>query len=107
HPQWRLAKQLVQSGEIGALRTIQSFFSYHNTNPTNIGNIGEVGGGGLMDIGCYCISLSRFIFGAEPRRVLGMVEYDPAFKTDRLASGILEFATRGGSRSRPRTLHLP
>ena len=99
HPQWRLAQQLVQNGEIGALRTIQSFFSYHNTNPTNIRNIAEVGGGGLMDIGCYCISLSRFIFGAEPRRVLGMVEYDPAFKTDRLASGMLEFATGDGSRS--------
>ena len=97
HPQWRMAQQLVQNGEIGALRTIQSFFSYHNTNPTNIRNIAEVGGGGLMDIGCYCISLSRFIFGAEPRRVLGMVEYDPAFKTDRLASGMLEFATGDGS----------
>ena len=81
------------------LRTIQSFFSYHNTNPTNIRNIAEVGGGGLMDIGCYCISLSRFLFGAEPRRVLGMVEYDPAFKTDRLASGMLEFATGDGWRS--------
>jgi predicted dehydrogenase len=49
-----------------------------------------------MDIGCYCISLSRFIFAAEPRRVLGIVEYDPQFKTDRLASGILDFG-RGTS----------
>jgi predicted dehydrogenase len=46
-----------------------------------------------MDIGCYCISLSRFIFAAEPQRVMGIVEYDPAFKTDRLASGLMDFGT--------------
>ncbi len=51
----------------------------------------DVGGGGLMDIGCYCISVARFIFGAEPQRVWGMMEYDPQFKTDRLASGVLDF----------------
>ena len=44
-----------------------------------------------MDIGCYNISLSRFIFGAEPRRIMGIVEYDPEFNTDRLASGVLDF----------------
>jgi predicted dehydrogenase len=91
HPQWQLAWRLVAEGQIGELRTIQSFFSYYNVSPANIRNIAEVGGGGLMDIGCYCISLSRFIFRAEPKRVLGIVEYDGAFKTDRLASAILEF----------------
>ena len=48
----------------------------------------DIGGGGLMDIGCYNISLSRFIFGAEPQRVLGIVEYDPQFATDRLRSNL-------------------
>jgi predicted dehydrogenase len=96
HPQWRKAKQLVDQGKIGELRTIQSFFSYYNTNSGNIRNIAEAGGGGIMDIGCYNISLSRFIFDAEPGRVLGIVEYDPVFKTDRIASGILDFG-RGTS----------
>ncbi|HZZ28122.1 MAG TPA: Gfo/Idh/MocA family oxidoreductase [Pirellulales bacterium] len=91
HPQWQLARRLVSEGQIGQLRTIQAFFSYHNVNADNIRNIAAVGGGGLMDIGCYCISLSRFIFAAEPQRVLGIVEYDAKFKTDRLASAILEF----------------
>jgi len=96
HPQWQRARQLVAEGKIGDLRTIQSFFSYYNTDPDNIRNKAEIGGGGLMDIGCYCISLSRFIFGAEPQRVCGIMEYDPQFKTDRLASGILDFV-RGTS----------
>jgi predicted dehydrogenase len=91
HPQWQRARALVQEGAIGELRTTQTFFSYHNVDPDNIRNMAEIGGGGLMDIGCYCISLSRFIFDAEPQRVMGIVEYDPAFKTDRLASGLMDF----------------
>ncbi len=91
HPQWQRAKELVTAGAIGDLRTIQSFFSYSNVDPANIRNRMEHGGGGLMDIGCYNISLSRFIFGEEPARVCGMVEYDPRFNTDRLVSGMLDF----------------
>ena len=93
HPQWQRARELVQSGAIGELRTIQALFSYHNVDPYNIRNMAETGGGGLMDIGCYCISQSRFIFDAEPRRVMGIVDYDPVFGTDRLASGLMDFGT--------------
>ena len=91
HPQWQRARQLVAEGRIGTLRTIQSFFSYYLADPNNIRNLAAAGGGGMLDIGCYTVSLSRFIFGAEPRRVFGLVEYDPQFKTDRLASAILDF----------------
>ena len=91
HPQWQRARQIVDSGGLGRLCTIQSFFSYHNVDPANIRNQADLGGGALADIGCYTISLARFLFGAEPRRVLGTVEYDPTFGTDRLASGILDF----------------
>lgn len=91
HPQWIAAKQLATDGSIGQLRTIQTAFSYYNDDPENIRNMAGIGGGGLMDIGCYCISLSRFIFDAEPRRVIGIVENDPSFEVDRLALGLLDF----------------
>lgn len=93
HPQWRRAKQIIEQGGIGQLRTIQSFFSYFNTDAKNIRNRADIGGGGLMDIGCYNVSLSRFMFAAEPKRVIGCLEYDPDFRTDRLASGILDFGS--------------
>jgi len=93
HPQWQWAKQQVAQGKIGEVRTIQSFFSYYNADPDNIRNKADIGGGGLMDIGCYCISLSRFIFGAVPWRVCGIMEEDPNMKVDRLTSGILEFSS--------------
>ncbi len=91
HPQWQKAKELVDTGQIGELKTIQSFFSYMNTDPNNIRNMADIGGGGLMDIGCYNISLSRFIFNDEPTNVMGVLDQDPNFKTDRLATGILTF----------------
>ncbi len=97
HPQWQKARQLVREGAIGPLRTIQTFFSYYLAEPDNIRNIAEMGGGGLMDIGCYPISVSRFIFAREPERVSGFVEYDPNFHTDRLTSALMDFGAVDGA----------
>lgn len=91
HPQWLLVRELVASGRIGQLRSSVGVFSYFNTDPANIRNSTETGGGALMDIGCYPITTSRFIFGEEPRRVLGLIEKDPQMKIDRLTSAILDF----------------
>jgi predicted dehydrogenase len=91
HPQWQKARELVRDGSIGTLKTINSLFSYHNMDANNIRNRADLGGGGLMDIGCYPISLSRFIFGAEPLRVAAIAEFDSNFKTDILSSAIMDF----------------
>lgn len=94
HPQWEEAKRLVDAGEIGPVASIQSYFSYFNADPGNIRNRAEMGGGGMMDIGCYNISLSRFLFGGEPDRVCGFMDRDPDFGTDRLFSGMMDFSGR-------------
>ena len=91
HPQWLRTREIIAAGEIGTLRSIAGFFSYFNRNPANIRNVYEWGGGGLMDIGCYPITTSRFVFGEEPRRVMGLIERDPELKIDRLSSAILDF----------------
>ncbi len=91
HPQWQRAKLLVDRGKIGELRAIQSFFAYYNVVPDNIRNRPELGGGALMDIGCYAVSLARWLFEAEPLRVCGFTELDPVFQTDRQVSGIMIF----------------
>jgi predicted dehydrogenase len=96
HPQWIRAREIVTTGGIGDLRTVSTLFSYFNADPGNIRNQAGIGGGALMDIGCYPISLSRFLFDAEPHRVLALVETDPALGTDRLESAILDFG-RGTS----------
>jgi predicted dehydrogenase len=97
HPQWVKAKSLVQNGAIGELKTIQTIFTYNNLDPDNVRNKADIGGGGLMDIGCYAISLSRFIFENEPQRVHGIIDYCPTFKTDRLVSATLDFGERSAT----------
>ncbi len=91
HPQWVRSRELVETGAIGKLLAIVSTFSYFNADPANIRNILNLGGGGLMDIGCYPIQISRFLFGREPERVTGMIERDPESGVDRLTSGMLDF----------------
>jgi predicted dehydrogenase len=91
HPQWLRAVEIARSGRIGELRVVSGHFSYFNRDPKNVRNIAEIGGGGIMDIGCYPITLSRMIFAAEPLGVHAFLDRDPDFKTDRLASVILEY----------------
>lgn len=91
HPQIIHTKKMITEGKIGPVRNMHAVFNYFNVNPDNIRNKADIGGGGLLDIGCYCISITRFFFGSEPLRVSGFVEYDPVMKIDRLASGLLEF----------------
>ncbi|HUL09503.1 MAG TPA: Gfo/Idh/MocA family oxidoreductase [Candidatus Acidoferrum sp.] len=91
HPQWLRTRELVRQGKIGELRTVQGLFTYFLTDPKNVRNMADIGGGGLYDIGCYPIVTSRFLFEAEPTRVVGLVEYDPVMKIDRLASAILDY----------------
>lgn len=91
HPQWLETRRLINSGKIGSLRAINGFFSFYNPDPANIRNQLELGGGALMDIGCYPINISRFMYAAEPRRVLGHIERDEATGTDTLSSALLDF----------------
>lgn len=97
HPQWQRAYEFVRDGRIGELRAIQTFFSFFNDDPDNIRHKPEWGGGALMDIGCYPISLSRWLFGEEPSEVVGWLQVDPAFGVDRTVSGILKFPGGGHS----------
>jgi predicted dehydrogenase len=90
-PQWIDARDRVRRGEIGELRMIQAFFSYDNRDPENIRNRADIGGGGMWDIGCYPVMVSRYLFEDEPRRTAAVLEFDPVMKTDRLNSVILEF----------------
>lgn len=91
HPSWVAVRELVASGRIGRLRTVQSWFSFFNDDPRNIRNVLEYGGGALMDIGCYSVNLSRMLFDGEPARVAASVRRDPVTGVDVLTTGILEF----------------
>lgn len=95
HPQWHRAREIVRSGELGDIRLVRAAFLYYLDDPNNVRNLADIGGGGLLDIGCYCVMSGRYLFETEPKRVVALVDRDPSFGTDRLASVIADF---GGGR---------
>jgi predicted dehydrogenase len=91
HPQWHRAREIVRSGELGRVHLVRAAFLYYLDDPKNVRNLADIGGGGLLDIGCYCVISGRYLFEAEPRRVVALVDRDKTFRTDRLASVIADF----------------
>ena len=91
HPQWLRAREIVRQGKLGTLRAIQCLFSYYNVDPANVRNMADIGGGALYDIGCYPVVVARYIFAGEPLRAMALIDRDPAFATDRLVSGLVDF----------------
>ncbi len=91
HPQWDQVRTQLRSGELGAVRNIQTWFSYFNTNPDNIRNHLDQGGGALYDIGCYAVATARYLFENEPQRVIALIDRDARFGTDRTISALLDF----------------
>jgi xylose dehydrogenase (NAD/NADP) len=69
HPQLQHARDLIDSGTIGRLRLVRAAFSFVAGDPTDIRLQGDLEGGGLMDVGCYCVSGCRALVGALPSRV--------------------------------------
>jgi predicted dehydrogenase len=90
-PQWLRVHELLHEGRIGELRAVNAHFSYFNADPANIRNFAEMGGGGVYDVGCYCIQAARYGFGQEPRRAVALVDRDPQMGIDRVASALLDF----------------
>ena len=91
HPRWHAIKELIDKGGIGELRLIEGHFTYNNTDPKNIRNAYLDGGGGMWDIGCYPVQISRYLFGEEPSLVSSFIERHPTLGIDVLASAIMVF----------------
>ena len=92
HPQWSRLRGLIDGGRIGALRNVQLSYSHFNDDPQNIRNQEATGGGSLLDVGSYCCAIARLIFDSEPVGAIALLDRDPRFGTDRLATALLEFA---------------
>jgi D-xylose 1-dehydrogenase (NADP+, D-xylono-1,5-lactone-forming) len=94
HPQTRKLKELLGGGAIGSLRLVRAAFSFTMPDPENVRLRPDVEGGGLMDVGCYCVSGCRLLAG-EPERVygeqlIGATGVDVVFSaTMRFAQGVV------------------
>lgn len=92
HPQHAIVKQMLDDGKIGRLTAISAGFTYSlpPTDTTNVRLKPEMGGGGLLDVGCYCVNLCRMMAG-EPTSVTGQVFIGPETGTDEAFVGTLAF----------------
>lgn len=90
HPQTQKVLELLRTGAIGDLRLIHSAFTFRVNDPANIRLQPELGGGSLMDVGCYCVNISRTIAGQEPIEVQAYANWASTGVDDQMA-GTLRF----------------
>ena len=93
HPQWDLVHGLIAEGQIGQMRMLHASFSYNmGVKLENIRQSRPAAGGGLMDVGCYCLSAIRQIVGEEPIAAHAVGQIGPESEVDEWAAGTLQFA---------------
>ncbi|HJO03176.1 MAG TPA: Gfo/Idh/MocA family oxidoreductase [Acidobacteriota bacterium] len=91
HPRTAKVVEMVRSGAVGEPHVIHSAFTFRLTKPDNIRLQPELGGGALMDVGCYCVNISRTVAGSEPLEVQALAEWGPS-GVDTLMAGTMRFA---------------
>jgi predicted dehydrogenase len=91
HPRTQQVLELIRGGIIGPLRVIRSSFSFRLRSVDDIRMKPELGGGSLMDVGCYCVNVSRTLAGSEPVEVHAYASWSNAGVDEQMA-GTLRFA---------------
>jgi predicted dehydrogenase/aryl-alcohol dehydrogenase-like predicted oxidoreductase len=99
HPQTHKLIELLRSGVIGDVKVINATFSFqggYNESSRMLAN--DLGGGGILDVGCYPVSMARLIAGvaqgksfANPIKVTGAGKLNANTGADEYAIGTLEF----------------
>jgi xylose dehydrogenase (NAD/NADP) len=91
HPLTHAVIDAVRGGEIGELRLIRTSFCYKtNRIDGNVRFQRELGGGGLMDVGCYCVSFSRLLAGEEPVEIRASAHMHPT-GVDDILTALMKF----------------
>ena len=91
HPQTRAALTATREGKIGDVRLIRTSFCFRTSKVDgNIRFDPRLAGGGIMDVGCYCVSFARAVAAAEPTAVHATARLHPT-GVDELAAGTLTF----------------
>lgn len=90
HPQAHAVRELIEDGTIGEVRFIDAGFSFLIAREDDIRLDPALGGGSLYDVGCYPVSLARFMVQDEPLAVTAQAHWTERGVDDRMAA-TLEF----------------
>ncbi len=91
HPQTQRVKQMVDSGAVGKVHIIDASFSFAMEGDDNIRLQADLAGGALMDVGCYCVSVIRFMLGEEPDQARMFGDFGKRSHVDERMVGLLSF----------------
>lgn len=100
HPQTAKIAELIRSGALGKIGLVQAAFSFKSGyNPESRLWSNDAGGGGILDVGCYAVSMARLVAGAasgraflDPVDVTGAGVLHPESGADMYAAATLKFS---------------
>ncbi|MBB5325431.1 putative dehydrogenase [Anoxybacillus tepidamans] len=88
HPQHQRVKEILASGEIGAVKSMRASFSFYLAErENNIRMDAKLGGGSLFDVGCYCVHSIRYLLETNPVVLSAHSTYDEQYGVDMTTSG--------------------
>lgn len=88
HPRTEKVLEMVRTGALGDLKQVRSSFTFPLDRPEDIRWDPKLGGGALMDVGCYCVNVSRTLAGAEPVEVRAMANFGESGVDEQLAGSL-------------------
>jgi predicted dehydrogenase len=94
HPRTERVVEMLRAGRIGEVGAVRSTFTFRLRSLDNIRLDPDLGGGALMDVGCYCVNVSRTVMGEEPVEVQASARWT-ARGVDEALAGILRFPGGG------------
>ncbi len=94
HPRHERVRTLLAEGVIGDVRFVRSSFTdmLEPFGPARTGSHDPISGGALLDLGSYCVSVSRMLFGEEPVWASAQWDYREDLGGEVSAAGILGFS---------------
>ncbi len=91
HPQTEKVKEMVDAGAVGKVHAMQSTFNFSIGSEDDVRLSKELEGGALMDVGCYCLNIIRYLIGEEPSEVRAFADFGERSGVDERLTGILSF----------------
>lgn len=92
HPQTQRVKEMITNGAIGDVQVMDATFTFPVQNEDDVRLQKTLAGGALMDVGCYCVNVMRFMFGEEPIEAKAIARFRDV---DERLVGILGFPSGG------------
>jgi predicted dehydrogenase len=91
HPQTERVKAIVSEGGIGEIQLMMASFTFQVRTENNIRLNKALAGGSLMDVGCYCVNVFRYMTGEEPVELEALAQIGEKTGVDESLTGLLRF----------------